>query len=227
MATISQKAEPATDDQCVVMRGIGWKGYTTVLRLRGERPSPRMVYLDGDLYLMSPAFPHEHLGGRLGMFVMEIVAGLIIPCIWAGSTTYRRRKKEAGVEPDRSFYLANVARVRGKKEIRLSVDPPPDLVVEAVHTHGVDAALKVYQRLRVPEIWLGDEQGVKILVRQANGRYAEAETSAAFPFLKATEIADWVLRTQTEDDTVWLLDVRRWVREVLAPRHQGGPAGGV
>ncbi len=46
-------------DQCVALREIGWKGYTTLLRVRGKRSIPRMVYLDGSLLLLSPSFFHE------------------------------------------------------------------------------------------------------------------------------------------------------------------------
>jgi hypothetical protein len=60
-----------------------------------------------------------------------------------------------------------------------------------------------------------------ILVRQANGRYAESETSAAFPFLTADEIFGWVGRLQTSSDTEWTTELRSWVRDVLVPRVQG------
>src|SRR3954447_4640437 len=85
-------------DQWVTLRGLDWKGYLTMLRLRGERPVPRMVYLDGDLLLVSPSYSHEILAERLGLMVMVIVEGLDIPCKMAGSTTFRRRKKRGGVE---------------------------------------------------------------------------------------------------------------------------------
>lgn len=123
-------------DQCVAFPGVGWKGYLTLLRLRGERSYPRMVYLDGTVWLMSPAYVHERLKGRLGQFVVEVVVGLAIPCIPAGSTTFRRRRKKGGVEGDQTYYLANEERIRGKRTINLRIDPPPDLAVEAVYTHG-------------------------------------------------------------------------------------------
>jgi len=31
-----------------------------------------------------------------------------------------------GAEPDSSFYIQNAARIRGKREIDLTQDPPPD-----------------------------------------------------------------------------------------------------
>jgi Uma2 family endonuclease len=225
MATaIPIRSVPVAEDQCVEWHGLDWKGYVALLRIRGESRRPRMVYLDGTLFLMTMSFPHERLAERLGLFVMEVVVGLDIPCVPAGSATFRRRKKRGGVEGDKTFYLANEARVRGKDDIDLRRDPPPDLAVEAVHTHGITAAIEVYRRFGVPEVWACDHDGLRILVRQANGRYAEAATSAAFPFLSAAEIFDWVRRPQTVSETEWVQDVRRWVRDTLAPRFRG-PGG--
>src|SRR5437868_12234266 len=95
-AIIKPTAE-AEGDQCVEFPAIGWKGYLTLLRLRGERSTPRLVYLDGTVWLMSPSFPHERLKKRLGQFVTEVVVGLNIPCVPAGSTTFRRRAKKGGI----------------------------------------------------------------------------------------------------------------------------------
>ena len=221
--TTSTEAAAATieGDQCVTLRDIDWKGYSTMLRLRGERSTPRMIYLDGSLLLVAPSYIHECFAERLGLFVMVVVEELDILCKVAGSTSFRRRKKQAGVEGDKTFYLANAERVAGKRKINLRTDPPPDLAVEAVHTHDVAAALEVHRRLGVPEVWVCDEKRLEILVRQANGRYAVAESSVAFPFLKGTEIFAWVSRSVTDPETAWLKELRRWVRETLTPRRAG------
>ena len=73
----------------------------------------------------------------------------------------------------------------------------------------------------MPEVWVCDSESLRIFVRQANGRYKTSESSAAFPFLKASEIFDWVTRPM-RSEIAWLKELRRWVREVLAPRR-GGP----
>ena len=130
---------------------------------------------------VSPSFAHEYLKERLGIFVMEVVVGLDIPCIPCGSTTFRRRARRGGVEGDQTFYLANLARIRGKKKIDLRTDPPPDLAIEAVATHDADAAVEVYRRLRVPEVWVCDQARLSILVLQADGRYAEAGSERRLP----------------------------------------------
>ena len=224
MATaIPTRSEAATveGDQSVTLRGLDWKGYLTMLRLRGERRGPRMVYLDGELLLVSPSYIHERLAERLGLLVMVIVEELDVPCKMAGSTTFRRRSKRGGVEADKSFYFGNVGRVLGKKTINLRTDPPPDLAIEAVHTHEAESAVEVYRRLGVPEVWVGDPEGLRILVLGENGRYALAESSAAFPFLKGAEIFDWVSRPETTSDTEWVKELRRWVQEMLVPRRAG------
>jgi Uma2 family endonuclease len=223
MATTT--AETVTEiegDQLVVMRRVGWDGYTALLRVRGERGRPKMVYLDGDVYLMSPAFPHEHLASRLGLFVMVVVEELDIPCVPVRHTTFRRRKKKGGVEGDETFYLANAARIAGRTNLHLRRDPPPDLAVEAVNTHGAEEAVEVWRRFGVPEVWVCDAEAVHILALQPDGRYAESPAGVAFPFLTAAEVFEWVSRPQTGNETDWVKQVRRWVRDVLAPRARGG-----
>jgi Uma2 family endonuclease len=214
-------------DQCVELRDIDWKGYSRILQLRGERPAPKIIYLDGSLLLVSPSPIHEIRKKRLGDFVSVVLEELDIDYIPTGGTTFRRRRKKAGVEPDESFYLTNLERIaeriESKKAMNMKTDPPPDLAVEAVHTHDARAALEVYRRLRVPEAWICDSESLRIFVRQANGRYTTSESSAAFPFLKASEIFDWVTRP-VRSQAAWLKELRRWVREVLAPRRAGPQA---
>ncbi len=215
---ISTSAQPTENDQCIEMWGIGWKGYKAVLRLRGRDVLPRMIYLDGDLWLMSPSFFHELLAERLGSFAIDVFVGLGIPYIPAGHTTFRRLAKRGGVEADKCYYLANEARVRGKEKIDLRVDPPPDLVIEAVHTHKATAAIEVWRRFGVPEVWACDRDSLRILVLQGNGEYAETEVSSVIPRLKASEILDWARRPRETSELEWSREVRQWVQDVLARR---------
>jgi len=215
---IKKPIREAEGDQCVALYAIGWAGYLTLLRLRGEHSEPRMVYLDGTVWLMSPTFPHERLSRRLGWIVEVITEELDIRCTPTGSTTFRRRVRRGGVEGDQTYYLANEERIRGKDKLHLKTDPPPDLAIEAVHSHDADAAIEVYRRFKVPEVWVCDEDELIILVLQANGRYARSPASAALPFLTAVEIYDWVRRPHSAPEMEWLKAFRRWVRRTLKPR---------
>jgi Uma2 family endonuclease len=229
LATAIDKSTRLADgDQCVAIRDVGWKGYATLLRLRGERSTPRMVYLDGTVLLMSPSFPHERLKTRLGQFVTEVAVGLRIPFVPAGSTTLRRRARKGGVEGDQTFYLANEARIRGKDKIDLRTDPPPDLAMEAVYSHDAEAAVEVYRRFRVPELWICDESELVILVLQPNGEYAASTTSVALPYLSAAEIHHWLNQPQSVSELDWVTSLRRWVRRTLRPRlrRRAGNSGG-
>jgi hypothetical protein len=102
----------------------------------------------------------------------------------------------------------------------LRVDPPPDLVIEVVETHPADAAIEVYRRIRVPEVWICGPNELTILQLNASGRYVSAERSLAFPILTAAEIHSWIIREQENTDTDWIKALRRWVLEVLVPRHR-------
>ncbi len=219
--------QPDAGDQRVEFVGIGWEGYRALLKIQGEKSRPQIIYLDGDAYLVSPSYNHEWLKKRLGQFVIEVAVGLDIPFMMAGETTFRRRKKRGGVQPDESFYFANhapIAAKGGKKDIDLRVDPPPDLSIEVVYRHDATAAVEVLRRLGVPEVWVGYETGLRILIRRANGRYSESEKGLIFPFLTAAEIYEWASRLETARDIDWIKEVRRWIQETLVPRvrAQGG-----
>jgi len=219
-ATPIDRSTQADADQCVVLRDIGWKGYSALLRMRGESPVPRMVYLDGSLLLMSPSLHHEWLKERSGLLFVVLCEELDIPCRVAGSTTLRRRAKRGGVEGDQTYYLSHLEQILPKKTLNLKKDPPPDLAIEAVVTHGADEAIEVYRRLRVPELWICDSETVMILVLQPDGRYAPSERSRALPVISAQEIYSWVTRNPDIDEIAWIKQLRKWVIEVLVPRHR-------
>jgi Uma2 family endonuclease len=208
---------------CVVLRDVDWAGYEAILEIRGERSTPRMVYLDGSLFLVSPSYPHERIAERIGLFIVVVVEELDIPCITSGHTTFRRGAKKGGVEGDKTYYLASEAKVRGKDDIDLEVDPPPDLAVEAVWTHKAEAAVEVYRRLGVPEVWIADGDALTILALQPSGNYDAVESSRALP-VSAAEIHEWVAGRTEDHDTAWAKAVRRWAREVVAPRLGGPPS---
>jgi len=214
---IIEPTREADGDQCVALRDIGWQGYLGLLRVRGDRSMPRMVYLDGTAWLETPSFAHERLRIRLGQLVMEIVVEFDIPCTATGSTTFRRKTRRGGVEGDQTYYLANEARIRDKDQISLRIDPPPDLAIEAVYSHDAEAAIEVYRRFRVPEVWLCNGMELVILVLKPNG-YVASLTSASFPFLSAADVHEWVSRPQTVSETEWMRALRTWVRQTLKPR---------
>ena len=209
-------------DQCVELRDIGWNGYRQMVRLRGDRRVPRRIYLHGNLELTSPSCPHEHGVYRLERFITVITEEYRIPCVGTRSTTFRRRRKKGGVEPDLSYDFTNALRIRDNTRINLRTNPPPDLAVKVVCSRDASRTIEVYRRFGVPEVWIWEHPNLLILALDENVQYAESPTSLAFPFLSAPDIATWIARpeSETETDTDWALQLRQWVRDILVPRSQ-------
>lgn len=211
----------ARGDQCVTLFDVGWSGYQQVLRVRGERSRPKIVYLDGDVYLVTTSYLHEFLRKRFSTFVTELAVALTIPFRPSGETTFGIERKKGGVEGDETYYFANHAFLKGRSNIDLKDDPPPDLAVEVVHTHAAEAAIEVYRRFGVPEVWVWEDASVRILSLQPNGEYGESPTSLSIPTLTAAEINEWIGRPEGGSELDWIVELRRWAREVLVPRSRG------
>jgi Uma2 family endonuclease len=139
---------PSADER-VVMYGMGWSQYETLLALRGERRSPRMAYLDGAIELMSPSKPHEQITRRMEALINAHCLDRDIAFFTSGSQTLRRQLKDAGLEPDASF--------------NFDVDRDlPDLAVEVIWTTGGLAKLEIYRRLGVAEVWFWTAAGIVV-----------------------------------------------------------------
>ena len=217
-------SESPRGDQRVELVGIGWEGYLALLEIQWKRSRPQVIYSHGDAQLVSPSNIHERLGRRLGLFVMTVVVELDIPCEATGGTTFHRHDLDAGVQPDESYYLANhrlIAAKNGREDICLDVAPPPDLVIEVVHTHPATKALEILRRLGVPEVWVCAKDGLRFLASGRDGQYSESEESSSFPFLTSAEVFNWVARQGSASTTQWIQELRRWVQDVVVPRVRG------
>src|SRR5262245_56102458 len=93
--------EAEDGDQIVVLSGVTWQQYETLLALFGDdHPGIRMAYLDGSLDIMSPSRKHEK-DKKVSARLIELYAVLTdIDVTGLGSTTFRKRAKERGLEPD-------------------------------------------------------------------------------------------------------------------------------
>ena len=165
---------------------------------------------------------HEEAKYLLGCVIDTVTEELRIPRQGAGSTTWRREDLDRGLEPDACFYLANAERVRGKA-IDLSVDPPPDLAIEVDITRSSLDRMGVYAKLGIPEIWRYDGESLRVYLLQADGNYAETETSRSLPFLLPGEVARFLEQAGPMDHSEWGRQFRQWVRDELARASRRGP----
>lgn len=216
MATVTQPTKIGKDRWIQIP--MTWKGYLALLKARGERPFPHYVFVDGRLTIVSPSQTHESYKKRLGWMIEEILLTLEIPFSPSGSTTLLKSiKPRTGIEPDECYYLTNIKRIRGKKDLVMGEDPPPDLAVELVISRPVKDALSAYQILGVKEVWVCAQSKLVILVLTKKGTYRSSKKSRLLPFLSAKELTPWVYRDDL-NEMVARRNFRAWVADELLPR---------
>lgn len=165
--------------QRVALRGVPWSFYDQLLTVIGDGPQ-RVTYDRGRLEIETPSKRHETLKWIAGRFIEAFADEADIDYEAAGSTTWRRAAVEGGLEADESYYIQNVNVVAGR-DVDLTVDPPPDLAVEIDLSPPEVEKASVYARLGVPEIWRWRNRQLVVLIRRADGTYAEGAQSAALP----------------------------------------------
>lgn len=201
-----------------------WDAYQSLCESRGEKSGPRYFYFDGRMTAVSPGVPHEGAGARLGGLIEEILVGLRIKAYPLESVTlWRSSLPRGGAEADKTYYLSNIDRIRGKKKLVMGEDPAPDLVVEIVVSHPPDDALECYRVFGVREVWVVEDDEISFLELGSDSLYKASSTSACFPFLSAHEIALWTFRQDIDDEIELRYQFRAWVLDTLAPRYGHHP----
>ena len=199
-------------EQRFVLQHVSWATYECLLADHTDASTPRFTYSEGMLEIMSPSTEHEKLNLALATIAELVAEEQEIEFATLGSTTFRRRDLKKGTEPDSCFYIQNVERIRGKKEIDLTVDPPPDLVIEVEITSPAVPKLPVYARLGVPEIWLHDGRAPRIL-RLAGGQYENSNRSGVLPCLTESVLSEFLEQSKTLSTLNWRRMVRTWARQ--------------
>ncbi len=194
---------------------ISWDSYETLLNLLGDRPV-RTTYNQGMVELMILSYQHERYKKLLARFVETLTEELNLPMTGGGSTTFKRRDLERGLEPDECFYIAHEADVRGKQTIDLATDPPPDLAIEIDITSSSVNRMAIYAALGIPEVWRFDGTALVFLQRQGND-YGSLSTSVTFPQVRPADLMVFMEMAETTDDTTVIRAFRSWVRQHIDP----------
>jgi Uma2 family endonuclease len=202
--------------QRFVLHDLDWHGYRAIAKSLNEH-HVRLTYDRGNLELMTLSHEHEHWNELLGRLIHVLTEELNMPCQSGGSTTFDREDLDRGIEPDRCYYLVNEPQVRGKNEIDLTIDPPPDLAVEIEVTRSAGNRMSIYAALRVPEVWRFDPAapGLRICRLTETGTYVEVEASAYFSFLPISQVVSFLRRRGELDETSLVRSFRDWVRQQI------------
>jgi Uma2 family endonuclease len=209
---IGEHVSHAQTEQRVIIRFVSWTTYEHLLADLSNQSSTRLTYDRGMLEIMCPLPEHEEWNRTIALLVEVLAEEMRIDVRNFGSTTFRRADLARGFEPDSCFYIQHEANISGKSTIDLTVDPPPDLVIEVDITSGSLDKFPIYAQVGVPEVWRYDGQRLRIYILRAE-RYVESETSLALPLLTSTRLSEALARSKTLKRTALLRSFRTWVRQ--------------
>jgi Uma2 family endonuclease len=171
--------------------GISWEQFEQTIAAMGDKRSSRVTYDRGKLEIIEPAQAHAYYKELVGNLIKELADGMGKDYESCGSTLWKRQAEEVGIEPDNSFYFQNEGVVRGRMDVDLEKDPPPDLVLEIDLTPKMLDRMSIYARLGVPEVWRYSESFLRIYRLEA-GKYTETEDSSIFEGFPVRQIPDFI-----------------------------------
>ena len=207
--------EVTPSEQRIVLRDVSWTLYENLLETNRDHSTPRFTYDQGELEIVSPSAQHEQLKETIVLLVNAIAEARELDVVGLGSTTFRRQDLERGFEPDGCFYLTNIRHIKGKREVDLERDPPPDIVVEIDVTHPSIAKFPIFAALGVKEIWhYTDASETWRILSLVNGDYEEQAESRFFPGLTALALAQFIRDNDETPRPAWLRHIRAWAMRV-------------
>ncbi|MDF0554483.1 Uma2 family endonuclease [Kamptonema sp. UHCC 0994] len=118
----------------ILLHNVSWDEFENILIEMGETRGSRIAYDRGTLEIVMPLQKHEYFKEVISDLIKDLAEELDLDYECLGSTTWKRRDRLAGVEPDNCFYIQNESLIRGNLKINLLQDPPPDLFLEIDYT---------------------------------------------------------------------------------------------
>lgn len=203
--------------QKLILNNLTWKEFEEILEELGENRGTRIAYDKGRLEIMSPLPEHETDKILISDFVAIILEELDIEFWCLGSTTFKNPLMNQGIEPDNCFYIKNELLIRGKDRLDLSIDPPPDLVLEIDLTSR--SYPHIYEALGVPELWRFEKGILEINILQ-NGRYIKSESSLNFPDFPLKKLfPKYLKKCKKEGRNKTMQAFRKLIRKYIKNNH--------
>ncbi len=207
-------------EQKVILHDVSWETYERLLAEHQESSTTRFTYDRGTLEILILSVKHEKLKEKLMTLVGAMAEALDIDIEGAGSTTFRRRDLAHGFEPDACYYITSASLVRQKDELDLTIDPPPELVIEIDITNPSLNKFPIFAALGVAEVWRHDGAQITIF-RLAAGAYDEVDASALLPGVTAALINQMLAASRTMKRGDWVRLVRASVQNPTGGEQVG------
>lgn len=209
----SPPIETLLAEKRVALYHVSWQSYEKILEALGNHRAARITYYQETLEIVSPLEEHESAHDRLGILIHILTEELNLNIKSMASTTLKIPSLTIGSEPDKCYYIQNEPAVRGKK-VDLSIDPPPDLVIEVDITHTDINKNQLYQEMKVPEFWRYNGKKLTIYLLNHN-QYQELEISPTFPLLTKSIIYEFLAQCHTQGETQTKRAFRTMLRQMI------------
>lgn len=203
---------PKTAAARVVLPNVSWETYERLLTDLSDCSVPHLTYDRGRLEIMSPTAKHDQVNRSIERLVTITALEMNVSVSSLGSTTFKREDIARGFEPDSCFYVQHEAAIRGKEELDLLVDPPPDIVFEVDITSSSIDKRSLFAQFAVPEIWRYDDESIEIL-KLVNSAYVKTEISSVLPYITAKVLTDFIAESLTLSGLEWMKKVRAWAQQ--------------
>ena len=203
-------------ENVVRLKNITWETFNNLLTELGEKRNQRLSYSQGILEIMSPLGEHENSNRFIESIICVIADELNLNLKKFGSLTLKSIQHQQAVEPDSCYYLNNEPKVRNKQHIDLTIDPPPDLILEIDITSSSLNKLPIYANLKVPEIWRYDGKTLTLFSLDKNTNdYQELRQSSIFPWLDLKMIPQLINNSLKQGETNTLRQFRQWIKDTV------------
>ena len=168
----------SVEEQRVLLSGVTWTQYESLLETFGDHPGLKLLYSEGMLEIFMPSSEHEMLKTVIARLLERYAEERDIVIHGYGSTTFRSEIRAQGLEPDECYCIDTL------KE-------RPDFAIEINLMSGGINKLEIYKGLEVPEvlIWQNDQLSLYSLQGET---YQEVSQSQFFPGLDFGLLAQYV-----------------------------------
>lgn len=166
------------EEQRLVLPGVSWQQYESLLATFGDYPGLKLIYLEGTLEIFMPSAEHEIIKKTIARLLERYAEEVDIPLHAYGSTTFRREAKARGLEPDECYCVGNL------KE-------RPDFAVEVNLTSGGVDKLAVYRGIGVPEVLIWQNNCLTLYDLRGDSDL-QSDRSQFFPSLDFQMLAQYI-----------------------------------
>ena len=197
-----------------VIYGVSWEMYESLVEKYWGENMPRFTYDSGIMEVeVSNSAEHETQNRNLARLVETLLFELEIDFSNGGSTTFTKKTIRKGFEPDSCFYISSLSSIKGKFDLGIENEIPPDLIIEINRTSSSVPRMPVFAAFGVKEVWRFNKDEVRFYILE-NRVYIETETSFALPLLSSKKATELLLESRKTGNLAWVKLIKDWVNEV-------------